>query len=139
MSVHHVCMQYPQRPEQDTGSSGTGITNDCEVLCGCWKPKPGPLQEKTIPVSPLHEIKSSCLSKEDPFFENVTRCNTLPQLPLLLYLLMGTWVLLLGNVLDLHWLLAPSMCYSHQTLGFFSQNLYPWFPVESQLFLKQFF
>lgn len=33
ISVHHVSSWYPQRP--GIGSPGTGLTDGCEVSCGC--------------------------------------------------------------------------------------------------------
>lgn len=33
-----MCIQCPQRSEEDTGSPGTGVTEDCEPLCGCSEP-----------------------------------------------------------------------------------------------------
>lgn len=30
---------------EETGSSGTGITDSCEPMCGCWEANPSPLQE----------------------------------------------------------------------------------------------
>jgi hypothetical protein len=26
----------PQKPEEDSGSPGTGVTDGCEPPCGCW-------------------------------------------------------------------------------------------------------
>lgn len=34
-----MCMQYPQRPEIGTGSSGTELTDRCELLCRCGELK----------------------------------------------------------------------------------------------------
>lgn len=37
MYVHHVNVWGPQRPEEGTESTGTGIANGCESLCRCWE------------------------------------------------------------------------------------------------------
>lgn len=42
-----ICMQYPWRLEETAGSFGTGVTDHCEPVCGCWKRKLGPLKEQT--------------------------------------------------------------------------------------------
>lgn len=46
----HLCLcttsiQYPQRPEKGIRYPGTGIIDNCELLCGCWEMNLGPLQE----------------------------------------------------------------------------------------------
>ena len=35
-----ACMQCPQRPGDDTGSPGTGVTDGCKSTYGCWEPDP---------------------------------------------------------------------------------------------------
>ena len=30
------------------GIPGTGVTDSCETVCGCWESNPGPLQEQVI-------------------------------------------------------------------------------------------
>jgi hypothetical protein len=39
-----VCMQYLKRPEEGDRSPEAGVTDACELLCGCWELNPGPLQ-----------------------------------------------------------------------------------------------
>jgi hypothetical protein len=29
-------------------SAGTGITDSCDLLCGCWELNPGPLEEQPV-------------------------------------------------------------------------------------------
>jgi hypothetical protein len=41
-----MCMQYPQRPEEGTGSCGTGGPDSCELPCGLWEWNPGPVEEQ---------------------------------------------------------------------------------------------
>lgn len=41
-------MQYPQRPEDGTGSFGAGIIYSCKQPYGCWEPNLGPLQEQEV-------------------------------------------------------------------------------------------
>lgn len=56
-------------------------------------------------------------------------------MPTSVYMLVGTGVLLLGNVLELPQLPAPNVCYFYQTLEFFSRkNLYLWSPMENEHF-----
>lgn len=31
-----MCAWYIQRPEEGVGSSGIGLIDDCELLCGSW-------------------------------------------------------------------------------------------------------
>lgn len=47
MFVQHVCAQCLWRPEEDIGSPGTVVTNECEPSHGCWEANPGPLQEQS--------------------------------------------------------------------------------------------
>ncbi|XP_057642537.1 N-alpha-acetyltransferase 16, NatA auxiliary subunit isoform X2 [Chionomys nivalis] len=45
-SLQHLlsaCVQYLWRPEEDVSLPGTGVTDSCELLCGCWKQNLGPL------------------------------------------------------------------------------------------------
>jgi hypothetical protein len=38
---------FPQRLEEGTGSSGTGVRVGRELVCGCWESNPGPLEEQS--------------------------------------------------------------------------------------------
>jgi hypothetical protein len=38
--------QYQHRPEEGIRSSGTGVTDSCELLSGCWELNHGPLEEQ---------------------------------------------------------------------------------------------
>ena len=31
---------------EGVGSAGTGVTDSCELPCGCWELNPGPLEEQ---------------------------------------------------------------------------------------------
>lgn len=42
-----VCL-VPAEVREDAGSPGTGVTDECESLCGCWEPYLGPLQEQAL-------------------------------------------------------------------------------------------
>jgi hypothetical protein len=53
MYVLYVCALRPRRPEEGVGSSGTGITEACELPCKSWESKPGPPEEE--PVLLAHE------------------------------------------------------------------------------------
>lgn len=62
---HTACIQCPQRPEKGKRSPGTGVTDNCELPCGCWKQpgfskrrkSPSPLSHLPIPKS--HTLKES--------------------------------------------------------------------------------
>jgi hypothetical protein len=41
-----VCAQCPGRLEEDLGSLGNGITDDCEPPVECWESYPGPPKKK---------------------------------------------------------------------------------------------
>ena len=47
----YVCTVWVQRSEEEVGSSGTGVTDGCELPCGCWEPNSGPLEEQAVPLS----------------------------------------------------------------------------------------
>lgn len=42
LSVYHVCTVISEAGKGII-SSETGVTDDCELLCGCQEPNPGPL------------------------------------------------------------------------------------------------
>jgi hypothetical protein len=42
----HVHARYPGRPEEGTGLPGTGVTDGCELPCGCWEFIPGALNPR---------------------------------------------------------------------------------------------
>ena len=46
MCMCTMCMQYLRKPEEGTRSSGTGVTDGCESLCGCWEPNTGLLEKQ---------------------------------------------------------------------------------------------
>ena len=50
----HVCMQ---RPEEGIRSLGTGVTDGCELPCGCWEWNPGPLQEQQLYLIPKPSLQ----------------------------------------------------------------------------------
>lgn len=48
MHVYVMCVQYLQRPGKDIRSPVAGVTEGCELQCGCWEPNLGPLEEWLI-------------------------------------------------------------------------------------------
>lgn len=49
MSMQHMCVLCPQRPEEGVGSSGTGVTDGCvEPKCVCWNSNANPLEEQPV-------------------------------------------------------------------------------------------
>ena len=42
----YVCV--PSVPEKDIRSPETGVTESCELPCGCWESNPGPLKEQAV-------------------------------------------------------------------------------------------
>ena len=48
MYVYSVCVRCLWRTEKDIGAPGTGIIDDCELLCGFWELNPGPLYEHPV-------------------------------------------------------------------------------------------
>lgn len=56
MGILYACMSYvvyclgswcPKRSEGGIGYLGTGVTEGCESLCGCWELSPCPLDEQS--------------------------------------------------------------------------------------------
>jgi hypothetical protein len=48
MSVYHICAWCPGKPEEGVRFSGTGVTDSCELACGCWKLNSGFLGEQPM-------------------------------------------------------------------------------------------
>lgn len=48
MSVYHMCVLGTQKSKESVRFTGTGGINVCELLCGCWKMNPAPLQEQEV-------------------------------------------------------------------------------------------
>lgn len=46
--LHHLHAWCPSWSEKGVRSLGTGVTGDCELLCGCWALSPGTLQEQEV-------------------------------------------------------------------------------------------
>lgn len=46
MSMDHMSVQCPGRPEEDIRVSGTGVTNGCKPPCGLWDLNLGLLEEQ---------------------------------------------------------------------------------------------
>ena len=44
MPVHQV----PGKSGKDSGSPASGVTDGCELPCGCWESNPGPLEEQPV-------------------------------------------------------------------------------------------
>ena len=51
MSGRHDIGAMPLEPEEGIRSPGTGVTDTCEPLCGCWEPNPAPPQEQVFKCS----------------------------------------------------------------------------------------
>ena len=47
VSVHHVCA-VPVEARRGCHIPGTGVTDSCELLCGCWELNLGPLEEQRV-------------------------------------------------------------------------------------------
>lgn len=45
---YYICVWSLQRSEEGIGAPGTGVTNDCELPCECWKLNLGPSQEQQV-------------------------------------------------------------------------------------------
>ena len=45
ISVYHLYVWCQWRPDEGTGSPGTGITDSCDLSCGCLELNLGPLKE----------------------------------------------------------------------------------------------
>ena len=43
----HTCRSH-WKPEEGIGSSENGVTDSCELPCGCWESNPGPLEEQPV-------------------------------------------------------------------------------------------
>lgn len=57
-------MLGPTVSEEDSGYSGTGLRDGCEILCGCWKLNLGPLQEQKLLLTtepPLQISSGQCV------------------------------------------------------------------------------
>ena len=52
MSMYCVLAWCWWRPEEAIRSPGTGVTDGCEQLCGCWDSNPNPLKKQ--PNVPNH-------------------------------------------------------------------------------------
>lgn len=50
VNIYALVSKCLWRPEEGIESPGDGVTCVCDI--GCWKPNPGPLQEKQAPVEP---------------------------------------------------------------------------------------
>jgi hypothetical protein len=51
MFVYWLYVQCPWKPEEGITSSGTGVTDGCEMLCGYWEPNLGLLGNR-VPLTP---------------------------------------------------------------------------------------
>lgn len=41
--------------------SGTGVTDDCDLPCGCWGLNAGPLPEQSVPLNPEPSLQPQLL------------------------------------------------------------------------------
>ena len=53
------CNAHPQRPEGII-CPGTGVTELCELLCGCWESNPGLLKEERVLITTEPSLQSLC-------------------------------------------------------------------------------
>jgi hypothetical protein len=67
-------MQYLQRPEEGVKSSEAGVTDHCELPCGCWESNPGYLQEPHLGHLSLHPQVSTPLSVQHFIKAGVSVC-----------------------------------------------------------------
>lgn len=61
VSVCHLCAWHLQRPDKGIRSPGSGITDGCDWLCGCWELKLSPLEEQQALLSPSPFLKTGFL------------------------------------------------------------------------------
>jgi hypothetical protein len=55
-------MQCPSAPEEGVRPPGTGVREDCELLCGCWELNLGLLEEQPVHLpAELEKVKQDCL------------------------------------------------------------------------------
>ena len=59
----NIYIQCLQRPEEGTGSSGAGVTNGCELPCGCRELNPGPLEEQQVLLTDEPSLQPHPFSK----------------------------------------------------------------------------
>lgn len=52
ISIKRVHPQGPQQPEEDIRSLGTGVTDACQLPCGCWEFNTHTLQEQLVITEP---------------------------------------------------------------------------------------
>lgn len=57
MYAYHTRAWCPQRPGEGFRFPGIGVTDACELLCGCWETNPGTLQEQKVLLT---TISASC-------------------------------------------------------------------------------
>lgn len=49
MYVYHVGTRCPwRRPKESIWSPGTGVSDTCELPCGCWEPSPSSLRATSV-------------------------------------------------------------------------------------------
>jgi hypothetical protein len=48
MYAYCLCPWFLWQSEENTGSLATGVPDNCELLCECWEPKLGPLQQQLV-------------------------------------------------------------------------------------------
>ena len=63
MSEQHLCPWCPWNPEEGVQLPRTGVTDGCELLCGCWETNPGPLQEQPLFLTAEPSLQASNVFK----------------------------------------------------------------------------
>jgi hypothetical protein len=48
MSLYHLHSCCPKKPGAGVGSPGIGVTEGCELPCGCWESNLRPLEEQPV-------------------------------------------------------------------------------------------
>jgi len=61
MHVYHARAQCPPRPEEGTGTPGTGVADGCEASGRCWEANLGPPQERHVLLATEPSVEL-CLS-----------------------------------------------------------------------------
>lgn len=56
-SVNHLHARFLQRLEEDVGSPGTRVTDDCEPLCRFWESNPGTLEGQPVLLTSVPFLK----------------------------------------------------------------------------------
>lgn len=56
MSLHHVCAWCPCKSEKSLDPPGTGVKEDCRLLCGFWQLCNSSQYDKPLAISPAPTV-----------------------------------------------------------------------------------